>query len=44
MIEDLLDVGRIKAGEPLPLDIQECILNDIAQSTVADLTTVYGKL
>jgi signal transduction histidine kinase len=43
MIEDLLDVGRIKAGETLPLDIQPCILNEIAHSTVADLTTVYGN-
>ncbi len=43
MIEDLLDVGRIKAGETLPLDLQECALNEIVQSTVADLTTVYGN-
>jgi signal transduction histidine kinase len=42
MIRDLLDANRIKAGEKLPIEIEECDLCKIASDTLADLTTVHG--
>ncbi len=43
MIRDLLDVTRIKAGEPVPLEIKECDLSAIARETVEDLSSVHGN-
>ena len=43
MIRDILDASRIKAGEKLPLEIEECNLNELASQTLEDLTTIHGK-
>ncbi|MBC7385519.1 MAG: PAS domain-containing protein [Cryobacterium sp.] len=42
MIRDLLDVSRIRAGEPLPLSIKECRIDQIIESTVNDLANLHG--
>jgi signal transduction histidine kinase len=42
MIFDLLDVSRIKAGERLPLKIQNLDIQLLIQQTLQDLTTIYG--
>lgn len=42
MIRDLLDATRIKAGERLPLTLEECGLNEIANAALADLASVHG--
>jgi PAS domain S-box-containing protein len=42
MIRDLLDAGRIKAGERIPLKREECDLTEIAQATVEDMASVHG--
>lgn len=42
MIRDLLDVNRLKAGEKLPLDVKECLLNKIVAETLDDLVAVHG--
>ena len=43
MIEDLLDANRIRAGQSLPLHLDECDLFEIAQNEVEDFTTIYGQ-
>ena len=43
MIRDLLDVSRIRAGEPLPLTYTECRLRDIIETSVADLALTHGS-
>jgi PAS domain S-box-containing protein len=42
LIQNLLDVNRVKAGEKLPLNVSFCNLNQITQNTLDELTTVYG--
>lgn len=42
MIRDLLDANRIKAGEPLPLEIKECDLRKIIDHTIEDLAVTSG--
>lgn len=42
MIRDLLDAGKIKAGEKVSLDLEECSLKHITRTTIEDLTTVHG--
>lgn len=42
MIRDLLDANRIKAGEPLPLEIAHCDLNQLALETLQELSTIHG--
>lgn len=42
MIRDLLDLGRLRAGEKPPLDIARCVLNEIVSDTLRELATVYG--
>jgi signal transduction histidine kinase len=42
MITDLLDANRIRAGEPLPLEVAECDLSEVAREALADLTIVHG--
>ncbi len=42
MIRDLLDASRIKAGEPLPLEIDSHDLRELAQATLEDLTSIHG--
>lgn len=43
MIRDLLDVSRVRAGEPLPLQLSECDLGQIASSVVEELSAAYGE-
>jgi PAS domain S-box-containing protein len=43
MIRDLLDVSRIRAGEPVPLTIKECRMDQIIKSTVDELADVHGN-
>lgn len=42
MIRDLLDTNRIKAGEKLSLELDRCNLNEIAQQTLEELSTIHG--
>lgn len=42
MIENLLDASRIKAGEHLPLDINECHLEEIVKRTIEDMSISNG--
>ncbi len=44
MIQDLLDVSRVKAGEPVPLQIEECELISVIRDSVRDLKHIYGDL
>src|SRR5581483_7008770 len=41
MIDDLLDADRIRAGQNLPLTIEECSLTSLAREVIDDLTTVH---
>ncbi|RYZ95520.1 MAG: hypothetical protein EOP11_24800, partial [Proteobacteria bacterium] len=43
MIRDLLDASRIKAGLSLNLKPQQCDITEVAQSTVNELTLIYGN-
>jgi signal transduction histidine kinase len=43
MIQDLLDASRLRAGEPLKLELEACDLNKLVQEIVADLNFTYGK-
>jgi len=42
MITDLLDVSRIKAGEPLPLKMKECNLRKLVDDVCEELATIHG--
>jgi len=42
MIRNLLDANRLKAGEPLVMEMAHCELNEIAEDTLADLATLHG--
>ncbi len=42
MIQDLLDASRIKAGQSISVDKNECHLNQVAKETIDELSTVYG--
>ncbi|WAS93667.1 sensor histidine kinase [Nannocystis punicea] len=42
MIHDLLDVGRLRAGQRLPLRIDWCDLRTLAEEVVEDLRLVHG--
>lgn len=42
MIRDLLDASRIKAGQPLPLNLEEYDLAQDARIICEDLATVHG--
>lgn len=42
MIWDLLDANRIQAGEPLPVEIEACVLNEIAADTIGELVAIHG--
>lgn len=42
MIRDLLDVSRVRAGEPLPLKLAECELNELAADVIDELASRYG--
>jgi PAS domain S-box-containing protein len=43
MVRDLLDAQRVRAGERLPLKLEEHDLADIVLDVVADLTTLHGE-
>lgn len=43
MIQDLLDVNSIRAGKPLPMEINECHLNEVIEETLTDLKQIYGE-
>lgn len=43
MIQDLLDVGRLKGGERLPLEFKEGDLNTIVEHTIDDLNFIYDN-
>lgn len=42
MIRDLLDANRIRAGERLQLHLVEADVTELAQSTLEELTLIYG--
>ncbi len=42
MIQDLLDVNSIRAGEKLPIKVGECDLVELAKDTLSELTTIHG--
>jgi signal transduction histidine kinase len=42
MIRDLLDAARIKAGQPIQLNLSECDLSSITQEVVNDLSSIHG--
>ncbi|MEP0820284.1 HAMP domain-containing histidine kinase [Trichocoleus desertorum GB2-A4] len=43
MIQDLLDASRVRAGEPLKLELEACDLDGLVQEIVEDLTFTYGE-
>jgi signal transduction histidine kinase len=43
MIRDLLDANRIRAGERLPLRIDECDLSAVAREVFEGLVAAYGE-
>lgn len=42
MIRDLLDANRLRAGEQLPINPEQCDLAFIVNETVSELITVHG--
>ncbi|HTL32804.1 MAG TPA: GAF domain-containing sensor histidine kinase [Kofleriaceae bacterium] len=42
MIHDLLDANRIRAGEPLPLRLEECDLVAMAEQVVEEARQIHG--
>ena len=42
MIENLLDVCRLRTGQGLKLELEDCDLESLAQEVVADLSFVHG--
>jgi signal transduction histidine kinase len=42
MIQDLLDMARIRSGEHLPLKIVECDLQEIVTSCIGEMSVQYG--
>ena len=42
MIRDLLDVSRIRAGEPIPLDVVDCDLSQLAHQSIDELAALHG--
>jgi signal transduction histidine kinase len=43
MIRDLLDVNRIRAGQPLPIQIEECDLKFVVERALEELEFTLGK-
>ena len=43
MIEDLLDVSRLRAGHHLTMKLEDCDLHLLLKDVVSDLSFVYGK-
>ena len=42
MISDLLDANRLRAGEPLPIEVSACELSALAQGTLEELSLLHG--
>ncbi len=43
MIQDLLDASRLRAGQSLKLELQECCLHTLVQDVAEDLRFTYGE-
>jgi signal transduction histidine kinase len=43
MIRDLLDANRIRAGQPLPVQLAECDLSELVQQVGEELRIVHGN-
>lgn len=43
MLRDLLDVSRVEAGKPLPLELRPCDLKVVAEEVVRDLSALHGS-
>jgi signal transduction histidine kinase len=43
MIQNLLDASRLRAGQSLNLEFEECYLDGLVQDVVEDLSFVYGE-
>jgi len=43
MIQNLLDASRLRAGQRLKLEFEECYLDTLVQEVVEDLSFVYGE-
>lgn len=42
MIQDLLDTSRIRAGQPVALDLAPCSLNGLLAETLEELSQIHG--
>lgn len=42
MIQDMLDVMRVRAGHGFPLTLGPCDLAEVARATLGELATIYG--
>jgi signal transduction histidine kinase/DNA-binding response OmpR family regulator len=42
MIRDLLDVSRVRAGQRLPLRLEDCDLGAVAEEVIEDLSATHG--
>lgn len=43
MIQNLLDASRLRAGQSLKLEFEECDLDQLLQETIEDLAFTYGE-
>ncbi len=43
MIQDLLDASRLRTGQSLELEFEECCLDTLVQDVVDDLSFTYGQ-
>lgn len=43
MLRSLLDVYRLRAGQPLPLQLRDCDLGEIARAAISELISIHGN-
>lgn len=43
MIQNLLDASRLRAGQTLKIEFEECDLEVLVQEVVEDLSFAYGE-
>jgi len=43
MIRDLLDANKIKAGKVLPLELKECNLREVIETSTQELEVIHGN-
>ncbi|MEH1820644.1 MAG: hypothetical protein V7L31_16435 [Nostoc sp.] len=43
MIQNLLDASRLRAGQSLKFEFEECNLDNLVQDVVEDLNFAYGE-